>query len=283
MRDGVHASDVDLVARSGRRSAIELNALASWVTDGTVKSVLAVGHRVYIGGSFHYVGPVTGSGAPLDRQSGSVVAKFPKVDGDVTASVPDGAGGYYVGGWLAVGGLRRRGLAHVKADGTVDRRWPGTNSYVYALARSGSTLYLGGDFSRVGGVVRRGVAAVSTGSRKVTDWNPGLDGEVRALVVLGSTVYMGGTFGSVGHKPRSGLAAVDAHTGAVTAWNPSPTASGARVFALAASGSTIYAGGLEYVGEEPRAYVASLTRATATVPSGRSTAAQPGSATTSTH
>ena len=144
----------------------------------------------------------------------------------------------------------------MKADGTVDRRWPGTNSYVYALARSGSTLYLGGDFSRVGGVVRRGVAAVSTGSRNVTDWNPGLDGEVRALVVLGSTVYMGGTFGSVGHKPRSGLAAVDAHTGAVTAWNPSPTASGARVFALAASGSTIYAGGLEYVGEEPRAYVA---------------------------
>ena len=204
-------------------------ALASWVTDGTVKSVLAVGHRAYVGGSFHYVGGVTGSGAPLDRRSGSLVARFPKVDGDVTASVPDGAGGYYIGGWLAVGKMGRRGLAHVKADGTVDRRWPGTNDYVYALARSGSTLYVGGDFSRIGDVVRRGMTAIDTRSRRVTDWNPGVgDGEVRAFTVVGSTVYIGGRFDSVGSKPRNGLAAVDAHLGTVTAgtlnpWRPART------------------------------------------------------------
>ena len=57
----------------------------------------------------------------------------------------------------------------------------------------------------------------------------------------GSTVYAGGAFTSIGGQARSHIAALDATTGAATAWNPN--ANGVAVYALAVSGSTVYAGG----------------------------------------
>jgi len=72
-------------------------------------------------------------------------------------------------------------------------------------------------------------------------------------------VYAGGAFTSIGGRPRNCIAALDATTGAVTDWNPD--ADGV-VWSLAASASTIYAGGgFARMGVFPAANVAAITSA----------------------
>jgi hypothetical protein len=83
---------------------------------------------------------------------------------------------------------------------------------------------------------------------------------VYAVAANGSTVYVGGHFNVVGGQQRNRIAAVDAMTGATIAWapnasgNPYPT-----VFALAVSGSKVYAGGqFASIGGQPQSYFAAI-------------------------
>jgi hypothetical protein len=55
----------------------------AWITNGTVSAVATAGATVYIGGSFTYVGPNTGSGVPVDASSGSPVSSYAKVSGSI--------------------------------------------------------------------------------------------------------------------------------------------------------------------------------------------------------
>ena len=243
---------------SGEAGAAELSPVSTpaWLTDGPVLAVLPVGDRVYIGGSFTYVGPLTGSGAPLSRATGLPLAGFAMVGESVEAAVPDGSGGYYIGGdFRNVGGVARSGLAHLRADGSLDRTWsPPYVAYhdpsfgdngpgrIYALAVSRSTVYVGGQFTWIGHRSRHGLAAVDRRTGALQGWNPAPKGDtvVQALAVRGGTVYVGGAFGRIGGQRRGGLAAVDARTGAVKAWNP---VTDGVVQAFAVSGSRVYAGG----------------------------------------
>ena len=65
------------------------------VTDGQVNAVArsADGNTLYLGGDFTRVGPSTGGFAAIDSTTGTASASFPKVEGQVYASVSDGAGG----------------------------------------------------------------------------------------------------------------------------------------------------------------------------------------------
>jgi hypothetical protein len=82
--------------------------------------------------------------------------------------------------------------------------------------------------------------------------------------VSGGTLYVGGWFESVGAQSRPFAAALSRETGAVTEWNPKPDLA---VYALAAQGDTVYAGGLfSLVGEwRHRAGLAAIDLATGTV------------------
>ncbi len=117
------------VARSGedhRRGACAVPGLQRsregaprniWETDGEVNAIVEHGGVIYLGGSFGYIGPHTGSGVALSPTSGSVDTSLPQVEGGfVHAVAPDGTGGFYIGGtFTTVGGVARHALAHTSS------------------------------------------------------------------------------------------------------------------------------------------------------------------------
>lgn len=74
-----------------------------WVTDGTVFTVAYDDDNVYIGGTFDYVGPSTGGAGGLSAQSGEATQAWPAVQGSVSVTISDGAGGWYIGGKFSIG------------------------------------------------------------------------------------------------------------------------------------------------------------------------------------
>ena len=140
-------------------------------------------------------------------------------DGEIDATVSDGAGGFYIGGsFTHVGGVPRGNLAHIRANKTLDPGWhPSAADKVRALAKSGSTVYIGGDFNGAdsinGTATRNYAAAVDATTGAVKSWDPNLKDIVEALAASGSKVYIGGYFNGPnavnGTTTRNRAAAVD--------------------------------------------------------------------------
>ena len=160
------------------------------------------------------------------------------------------AGGVvYVGGRFDfVGGVARRSLAAI--DGTTGAVLPwnpgGLDWYdngffvhpeVHALAAVGDDLYIGGHFTEIAGVDRKYLARVSRTTGAVAAWNPGAPWTVRALLPAGDTVYAGGDEREHFKGQVSAIRVSDAGR----RWTAHTTGGG--VFALALSGSRVYAGG----------------------------------------
>ena len=243
-----------LLIAGGSAGVIVLNASTAsaqtadtntWVTDGTVSAIAPGPNNItYIGGSFTYVGPSTGPGAPLDRGNGLPVNNFPQISDSVSASIkaasPDGSGGWYIGGrFNTVGTVTRNELAHILSDGSVDPNWdPNANGNVNAIAVSGTTIYVGGIFTTIGGTTRNRLAAIDTAGT-LTSWNPNAGNTVNAIAVSGTTIYVGGAFTTIGGTTRNRLAAIDT-AGTLTSWNPNANST---VSAIALTGSIVYTGG----------------------------------------
>ncbi len=110
---------------------------------------------------------------------------------------------------------------------------------VGAIAVANDAVYLGGSFTRVGGVrVSCGVAAVSAKTGK-TIWVPN---KARACVAgpnIGAMVVSGGQVLTAGDA-NQGFVSIDLRTGDILPWSKSI----GKVRPLAASGSTVYLGGI---------------------------------------
>ncbi|HXC64207.1 MAG TPA: hypothetical protein VNZ67_07600, partial [bacterium] len=178
---------------------------------------------VYFGGTFTYVGLLSGSGAPVDPAGGVPVAAYPRVDGAIYSAVPDGAGGWYLGGSFSqVAGQPRQNLAHVLANLAVDPVAPGIQGPVTSLAVLDGALYVGGAFGAVSdaqGVTfgRKNLAAFDV-SGAVTAFDPAPDGPVNALVASQGRIYAGGSFSNLNTDtgywtPSRNLAVFQAATG----------------------------------------------------------------------
>jgi hypothetical protein len=202
-------------------------------TDGDITDLLRRDGTVYVRGTFSRIGPFTGSGMPLDPISGARVVA-PAIDGQISVSVADGAGGWYVAGdFETIAGHRYRGLAHIGADGIADPAFaPKVGGLVSALALEGGTLYLGGLFEEVNGKARSNLAAVSTATGELTAFVASRPFRVTELLHADSRLYVGS---------ENGLVAVDPTTGALDPGFHSPVSGPIR--ALAAVGSHLYVGG----------------------------------------
>ena len=250
----------------------------TWEPNGTVTAIATTPTTVYVGGSFDYVGPNTGSGVSIDATTGMLPDVFPKVIGNVSVCVADGLGGWYIGGtFTKVGSAARNNIAHILADGAVDSAWDPNASRnwwetanVRSLTVSGKLIYVGGYFTDIGGRPRRNIAALDTVSGLATDWNPNATGgneffgeTVRSMVVSNGIVYIGGTFTRIGGQARNGVAALDEITGLATPWASSSSGGTHDVFALAISGNTVYVGGeFDHIGGQFRYCLAALDAST---------------------
>jgi hypothetical protein len=215
-----------------------------------VDAVAVSGSTAYIGGSFDYVGAVTGRFAAVDASTGRRDSAFPATPGGLGAFTPDDSRGAYAAGDLTIAGAQRHGLFHLLADATVDPHFMPLigGGDVTVLKFSGSTVYAGGSFSTVDGQTgHRYLAAFDSATGAVRPWHPDPDAAVSAIALRTSvqgflTIYVGGSFNTVnGSLTRHHLAAFDDSLGNATAFDPDVNGA---VEALGLSGpSNVYAGG----------------------------------------
>lgn len=212
--------------------------------NGEVYTMATSGDTAYIGGYFTEVSNQQAYMASCDIAGNKLDAANAKINGDVNASLPDGAGGWYIGGnFTQVNGATRNHLAYIHADGTLDAWNPDANNMVLDMVKIGNTIYTCGNFTTVGGAARTYIAAVHAVSGVVSSWTPGAvtgGTGINTLATDGTTIFFGGTFTSVASQPRSRLASVSASSGALNTWMPDANGT---VYALAVSGTTVYIGG----------------------------------------
>ena len=117
---------------------------------------------------------------------------------------------------------------------------------VYALAVSGSTLYAGGWFRAAGGSAAKYIAQWNGSSWSPLGSGMSLFGYVYALAVSGSTLYAGGVFTTAGGAAANYIAQWNGSSWSGLGSGMSGAGAdgqGPEVYALAVSGSTLYAGG----------------------------------------
>jgi hypothetical protein len=231
----------------------------SWQPNGSVLDVQPSldGTKVYIGGTFDYVGPTTGSSVRLDPTDGSQTGAWPNFSGgDVNAIVPDGSGGWYVGGsFTKVDGNARAGLVHVLSTGLLDAFWNAGTGFdggaINALAVDASHVFVGGSFASFNGTpIAPNLVALDRSSGGLSaGWSTtGMGATVNVvndLATSGGMLYVAGEFTNYPGAPNSsGLVQVDAATGIATAWPVNASgATGGSVADIEVAGSTLYLGG----------------------------------------
>ncbi len=222
-----------------------------WITDGEVNALLVTNGVVYVGGNFQNVGPQRAFGADVDRLTGAVDLGAPKIDGPITAVVPDGGGGWFIARDVPLNTWAARSrLMHIREDKSIDSIWSAdADGRIYVLLATTNRLYVGGDFEIIAGAPRHNLAALDMITGQPLQWDPSAGGAsevVLALALSGHTLIVGGGFTSVGSVARNSLAAIDSETGTVTTWNPRPEHNQSfppTISALAVSETNIYVGG----------------------------------------
>jgi hypothetical protein len=229
-----------------------------WVTDGDVSTIAPFGNTLYIGGNFAYVGPNTGGWAELEL-GGHATSRLPRLDGDVTMTIPDGATGWFIAGTFThVAGIARPGLAHVLGDGSL-AAWspnPAPAGAVTSIEHQGARLFVASDAGQL-------IAYDDATGSVVAGWTPQVTGTVSSLAINGTTLFAGGdisfTITSTAAS-GTGIAAISTTTGAIANFDPAPDAPVTRI---QAEGRWLYATGtFTSIGGQPHASLARALIAT---------------------
>ena len=221
---------------------------------GTVSALALAGNTLYVGGHFTTIGGLPRNHiAAINLLTGAVNPAWDaNADGDVEALAAPGTLVYAGGAFENIGGKARHLVAALSTATGAASVWDaklavmGTSGEsVRALAVSGGRVYAGGSFSYLGqGQSRGSLASFDATTGAVTDWDPPVSGTVNCISLAGSTLYIGGEFsfiGAAGNYKSARLAALDTASGQFRdAW---PNAN-AYVYAVLASGTKVFVGGV---------------------------------------
>ena len=226
------------------------------------------GDMMYVAGYLNGIGGTAGRFlAAVSLKSGSVTDWDPEPNGGVDALCLDHGevwvGGYFTGfRWQPHGGF----AALDATTGAVTDWSPKMEGQALAFARTGDILYIAGHFQSIAGLPRMNLASLDLTTHAIQDMAITTDdAQVDAAAIVGRTLYLAGNFMMVDGQRRSHLAAVDRTTGALAPWDPNsyPYNLTYVVYALAASGNLVYAGGeFSTIGGQPRLGVAALDATT---------------------
>lgn len=206
--------------------------------DGVVTSMISKGDTLIVGGNFNHVGKYTGGGALFSNISDQPDLSFPKINGVITASSPDGMGGFYVFGNYyreseSPSAISYR-IEHILANNTFEAgfslpiSWSGINHILF----HNGILYLGAssNYSIMGQAAQR-LTAVNVTTKQLVPWIPSVtvtsgNPEVTRIFANGNSLYIIGNFHQVGGIARQNAAAIQIGMGTIKAWNPSPNWTG---------------------------------------------------------
>lgn len=247
-------------------------------TDGEVDALAVSGADLYVGGAFITVSSGTQSAISANRVAkwSTTTATWSPLGGSgptqngterqVNALAVRGTNVYVGGAFFAASSSTQYPISTNKVArwSTTAGTWSplggsspaqnGTDGLVYALAVNGTDLRVGGGFTTVGSSTQSNAAMVgaarwSIGSSTwmaVVPWayGDGINGTVNAVVDAGSVVYVGGSFTRTGNVPANNVAC---WTKATRTWSalgsPAQNGTNSTVYALAVSGTDLYAGG----------------------------------------
>ena len=184
------------------------------VTDGTVEAIDEGNGRIYLGGSFNWIGPRTGSGVVLNdggtaglNPYDNIAGVAPVVSGgSIYAVEPDGGGGYFIGGdFRSVndgGGVPRPriGFAHILSSGALDvAAWNfevNDGGRINALLVDGSDVIVGGSFIEINALSAVNIARLSSTTKLWGGSTQVSTGAVNALLKQpsGTGLIVGGAF-----------------------------------------------------------------------------------------
>ncbi len=233
--------------------------VAKW--DGKSWSALGSGlydcvYALAVSGGDVYAGGARGGGwgseeGYVAKWNGGSWSDLGWMDGVVSALAVSGSNLYAAGWFATAGGVAANCIA--KCDGS---NWSalgsGLNYSVSALAVADSGIYAAGGYSGIYG--SDGYVTKWDGS-SWSDLVLGMNDSVAALAVSGGDLYVGGLFTTAGGTPASHIAKWDGRS-----WSALGSGSGLgiggtyspTVYALAASGSDVYAGGwFAFAGSTP--------------------------------
>lgn len=236
-------------------------AVTSWApsADGKVLALTTLGNRVYLGGTFTTVNGQARTRLAAVSTAGALDASWDPVPDALVRSLAvalDGSAVYVGGEFLSVSGTDKSShLARVDPVTGVVTPWGWKPGYaVWSMVVTPDRLYIGGDGA--GGHISAN--ALPKGTRI---WQRQTDGGVQSITMIGTTLYGGGHFDNlcvgftstgsgtgagfscaVQEATRRKLVALTASDGSTDPWNPGAN-SALGVFALAASGGKLYAGG----------------------------------------
>lgn len=239
------------------------SALGSGVSHPTINcevtSLAASGTTLYAGGNFSVAGGVPVNG--MAKWDGSAWSSLGAgtLNGYINALAVNSTTLYAGGNVSQTGGLP--GITgHIAQMDLATGTWSGLgtpgptgsrglNMPVRALALRGTKLWVGGYFTKTLASPEVPASSIAVWDISTSTWSalgsgiPNANLGVQALAVSDTTVYAGGQFTTAGGVPVSNIAQWDIATSTWSALGAGTTPGGYRVYALALSGTTLYAGG----------------------------------------
>jgi hypothetical protein len=218
--------------------------------DAPSEAIVVSGTSVYVGGGFTHVGGVaTPYLAKLDAASGAVDTAFaaaPGPDSFVYALAIAGNQLYVGGSFTHFAGVQTA-LARLDATSgaldTVFTQSVANVSQVSSLLVSGSSLYIGRMFPGATPTLEK--VDTGTGTTDATfGAGAGFNSGVQSLLLANSSLYVGGSFTTYRGASAYNLAKVDPTSGVLDTTFTQPTGGNDTVYALAAAGTQVIAGGI---------------------------------------